>query len=317
MKKQLCFITVALVFVSFGCKQHRDKDFSQSTEVQAKEMDCPNDIKVFGDASFQTDIFRGSFASDGQTFYFFKKVTVGEEDYRIFQSDMVDGKWTAPQKLNLGGDYSDLYPSISKDGRRLVFSSYRPVPNRHKLPDSKNAHLWYVDKTDEGWGTPIFMANANAVGHYHSWVEFGWDDKIYFRRITPDWATKTTFFTTWNGSSYETPEVFEEVEQWKNWSDDIKIVGGSPGPTKNLIFLSIETYDYNTDERGSDIWVSVKRNEIWSEPMPLNEKVNQPGYDVFPFFSPDGNCLYFIRDFDRFYVIPLKEALSHGMDASN
>ena len=142
--------------------------------------------EIFGKDIFAGgEVFRGSFSPDGKTFYFFKKITEGQEDYRIFTSNMVEGKWTEPKILNLGGEYSDLYPTISKDGKRLVFSSYRPAPNDKS--EKPNAHLWYADKKGDGWSEPVFLAKVNKLGHYHSWVEFGWDGDIYFRQTTPDW----------------------------------------------------------------------------------------------------------------------------------
>src|SRR5690349_6066545 len=92
------------------------------------------------------NVFRGTFAPDGRTFLFFRKVAANrdDEDYRILQSRLVNGRWTAPTRVTLGGEFSDLYPTISPDGRRLVFSSYRPVPG--DTTSHRNAHLWYVDR---------------------------------------------------------------------------------------------------------------------------------------------------------------------------
>ena len=40
------------------------------------------------------NVFRGTFTSDGDTLYYFKNVTEGEEDYRIFRSHRSDGSWS-------------------------------------------------------------------------------------------------------------------------------------------------------------------------------------------------------------------------------
>ena len=85
--------------------------------------------EVFAPETISTgNVYRGTFTPDGREFYFFKNVTEGEEDYRIFRSRLVDKRWTTPQQINLGGDFSDLYPAISPDGQRMIFSSYRPAP---------------------------------------------------------------------------------------------------------------------------------------------------------------------------------------------
>ncbi len=259
-----------------------------------------------GKGVFTGEVFRGSFAPDGQTIYFFKKIKPQSEEYRIFSSSRSDGNWTTPKRIDLGGDFSDLYPSISKDGKRMVFSSYRPAPGDKSK--KQNAHLWYVDKQAKGWGNPVFIAKANRLGYYHSWVEFGWDGNIYFQQTTPDWKISKNLITKWDGKEYAAPVEFELVEKWKRWDPKVRIVGGSPGPNKDTIFLDVATKNPKTGLGASDIWVSLRKNGVWQDPEPL-VAVNSDGYDVFPFFSPNGKEMYFVRDFESFFRIPLKTAI--------
>ncbi|MBL8203186.1 MAG: PD40 domain-containing protein [Blastocatellia bacterium] len=271
----------------------------QSHEVKAE---------LFGGGVLSVgEVYRGSFMPDGRTLYFFKKVTPEQEDYRIFVSHLREGKWSEPERVMLGGDYSDLYPAISKDGKRMVFSSYRPAPG--DTSPKPNAHLWYVDRQGNGWGEPVFMAAANKLGHYHSWVEFGPDKAIYFRRTTPDWSANETMMTRWNGKEFAPPVPYAEAQRWKNWRSDVRVAGASPGPDGKVLFLDVATRNPKTGRGASDIWVSFKRGNDWSEPKPLGAGINSDGYDVFPFFSPDGKELYFVRDFAAFYRVRLQDAL--------
>lgn len=264
--------------------------------------------KVFGPGVLSVgEVYRGCFAPDGRSFYFFKKVVQGQEEYRIFVSRFARGTWTVPERMRFGGEFSDLYPAISKDGNRLVFSSYRPAPG-DKSPKA-NAHLWYVDRKGNGWGEPVFMAAASLLGHYHSWVEFGPEGTLYFRSTTPDWQSNQTLVSRWNGREYSVPTPFAAAEQWKQWRKDLRIVGGSPGPDGKTVFLDVATRHPQTGTIASDIWVSLKKGHTWTEPKPLGAGVNSAGFDVFPFFSPDGRDLYFVRDFAAFYRISLKTAL--------
>lgn len=253
------------------------------------------------------EVYRGSFTPDGRTLYFFKKVTPEREDYRIFVSRLTNGQWSAPERVRLGGDYSDLYPAISKDGKRMVFSSYRPAPG--DTSPKPNAHLWYVDRQGNGWGEPLFMAAANRLGHYHSWVEFGPDKALYFRRTTPDWRVNETLMTRWNGKEFAPPVPYADAQRWKTWRRDVRVAGVSPGPDGKVLFLDVGTRNPKTGRGASDIWVSFKRGQDWSEPKPLGAGINSDGYDVFPFFSPDRKELYFVRDFAAFYRVRLQDAL--------
>lgn len=277
---------------------------SAGTEANSSAAEQP---EIFGPGVLSVgEVFRGSFAPDVRTFYFFKKVAQSPERYRIFESRIVDGQWTEPSVVDLGGEHSDLYPSISKDGKRMVFASYRPAPGDTSA--KPNSHIWYVDRTKSGWGTPVFISSVNKLGHYHSWVEIGSDGDLYFRRDTPDWKLSETLTSRWNGKEYEPPVLFEAAERWKKWRPDVRVVGGSPSPDGRVIFLDVATRDAN-GRGASDIWVSFKKGDTWTEPKPLGPTINQAGYDVFPFFSPDGKDLYFVRDFKTFYRISLSKAL--------
>lgn len=268
----------------------------------------PRGPVVFGPGVLSSsEVFRGTFAADGNTFYFFKKTGSGE-DYRIFSSRRNGASWTTPAVLDLGGTFSDLYPAISRDGRRLVFSSYRPTPGAASGA-KPNAHLWYAERNDIGWSTPVFMARASTFGHYHSWVEFGFDNAVYFRRTTPDWKLNETMRVRWTGTEYSSPEPYVDAERWKGWRADVNVVGGSPGPDGRSVFLDVATKHPKTGRGASDIWVTIKRGDTWSEPVPLRGGVNSDGFDVFPFVSPDGRDLYFVRDFATFHRLPLTDAL--------
>ncbi len=252
-------------------------------------------------------VYRGTFTPDGRTLYFFKKTGAGET-YRIFSSNRTATGWNAPAVVDLGGTFSDLYPAISPDGRRMVFSSYRPAPGDTTAKPS--AYLWSVERTATGWSAPTFLERASTFGHYHSWVEFGFDGALYFRRTTPDWTSTQTLRASWDGSDISTPEPYADVERWKRWRPDVVIAGGSPGPGGRFVFLDVVTKNPRTGRGASDIWVAMKRGNDWCDPAPLGAGVNSEGYDVFPFVSPDGEDLYFVRDFASFHRITLAHALA-------
>lgn len=257
------------------------------------------------------NVYRGAFAPDGRTLYFFKKVGGGRaEDYRIYASRLAGGRWTAPERVALGGEHSDLYPAVSPDGRRLVFASYRPVPG--DSAGTHNAHLWYAERAGEGWGPPVFMARTSALGQYHSAITFTADGALHFQTTAPDWETRRGWIARWDGAEFGPPQPYDPAEPWRRWRPDLYVWGARPAPDNAFALLEVSRVDSATKQRlPSDLWVTYRQPGTpgWSEPRPLGAGVNSAGTENFPFLSPDGRDLYFVRDFARVYRVPVAEAL--------
>jgi hypothetical protein len=83
-----------------------------------------------------------------------------------------------------------------------------------------------------------------------------------------------------------------------------------PTPDDSTVLLELSARDPVTRRAGpSDLWFAVRRGDAWSEPRPLAGGVNSPGTDNFPFFSPDGTTLYFVRDFTELRRVDVRAAL--------
>lgn len=267
----------------------------------------PRPKLISEDPTVNGDVFRGSVSPDGNSLYFFRKMDPRAEDYRIFRTDRRDGKWSPAVRVNLGGEHSDLYPSISRDGNLMVFASYRKAPG--DASEKPNAHIWLTKRVGDGWSEPELVENVNRLGWYHSWVEFGPDGSIHFRRTSPDWSQTETLVARPNGNGFSAPVPFEPVTRWQGWRKDVDVEGGSPGPNGELVFLNVRSRDPFSGRLATDIWVTRKGDGRWSEPKPLGPTINLAGIDLFQFFSKDGRTMYFIRDFDRIYSFPMDEVM--------
>jgi hypothetical protein len=260
-------------------------------------------------------LFRGALTPDGRELYFVRKATGDprEEDYRIFVSRLADGAWGPGERVTLGGEYSDLYPVVSPDGRRLIFTSYRPIPG--DTSSHPNAGLWYATREgmgpDASWGRPVPIRGATEPGSYHSQPVFV-GDRLVFRRTSADWKTTRTLVSRWDGHEYGPPVPYPAVERWIGWRKDLYVWGGSPSPDERAVVLEVSRVDPASGKRQpADLWLSRRRGDAWSEPRPLGAGVNLAGaMDNFPVVSADGCELVFVRDFTRFYRVSLRRAAS-------
>lgn len=254
------------------------------------------------------NVFRGTFTPDGDTLYFFRNVTEGEEDYRIFRSHRDGAAWTKPEPISLGGDYSDLYPAISPDGRRMVFSSYRPAPGDTSAHPS--AYLWYVERQGAGWGPPVFMAEASAWAHYHSQPIFDAQGDLYFNRSGWDYRGHSEHVSRWDGERYAAPDT---SAGWLTWRGRIEpghqLYETTPGWDGSFVLLVIGERPDSGRPGPPDLHVSFRSDTGWTAPRPLEAGVNTPLAENFAFYGPGGRELYFVRDFAGFYHLPLERAL--------
>ena len=218
----------------------------------------------------------------------------------------MNGRWTAPTRVSLGGEYSDLYPTISPDGQRMVFSSYRPVPG--DTATKPNAHLWYVDRTPNGWGTPVFMAKASLLGHYNSGPQFLADGSVHWNATTPDWRSQRSYITRWNGREYSAPEEFALAERWRRWKPDVGSSLARLAADGSFAILEV-AHTVGGRRVPPDLYATFRRGEDWTEPQPLGGGVNTGATENFATISPDGQYLYFVRDFSGFYRAPLDRVL--------
>jgi hypothetical protein len=250
-------------------------------------------------------IYRGTLAPGGRELWYFRKISDDPtaEEYRIYRSLRTAHGWGPGERIDLGGEFSDLYPTLSHDGRRLAFASYRPFPG--DTSSHRSANLWYAERRGRGWGPPRPIVAAVRPGYYHSQVWFGPGDSLIFRATTPDWETTTTLVTVWNGAAYGEPSPYEPVERWKEWRPDRYVWGGVPGPRGSMI---LEVSSVMPDRRRGppDLWIAERRAGGWSEPRPLGGGVNSADRtENFPAVTADGCALVFVRDFSSFHLVAL------------
>jgi len=92
-----------------------------------------------------------AFTPDGKEVFF---RCIGNGQMIILHMSMESGRWSEPEVAPFSGEYRDLGVFLSQDGRRLFFSSDRPVSS---LDTTGDLDLFVVDRTDDGWSEPSFL----------------------------------------------------------------------------------------------------------------------------------------------------------------
>jgi hypothetical protein len=256
-------------------------------------------------------IYRGTFSPDGREFWFFKRTSDDPraEDYRIYVSRRRPDGWSPGTRVTLGGEFSDLYPTLTPDGRRLVFASYRRAPGDTSAKPS--ASLWSATRQGAGWSPPVALAATARPGAYHSQPLVLPDGRLVFRRTSPDWDTTLTLVAEPRGDGYGRPVPYDPVERWRGWREDLQVWGGAPTPDGSAMLLEVSRrVPGQRRSQPSDLWVSRRDGATWQAPVPLAGGVNTAsGWENFAAVRPDGCTLVFVRDFSGFYEVALGAAM--------
>ena len=110
--------------------------------------------QIFGAGVISTGDYdtHPAFSPDGKTLYFLK-CTADINTCTICVSHFKNNRWTEPMVAPFSGQYWDVDPFVTKDGKTVYFSSNRPL--KEGDPAKADTDIWKVDVTSSGWGPPV------------------------------------------------------------------------------------------------------------------------------------------------------------------
>ncbi|NOT37067.1 MAG: OmpA family protein [Saprospiraceae bacterium] len=183
----------------------------------------------------------------------------------------------------INSDFSEYLPSLTADGRTMVFT--RKINN-------DNEDLFISYKQDDGqWTSPVdiielntsFNEGAPAISPDGNTLVFvscdrkeshGGCDLYISYKTDKGWSPAANFGDKINSPAYETQPCF---------SDNGKI----------LVFCSNRIGGLG----GRDLWLSFKnKDNTWVKPINLGPDINTPENEECPFLHSDNKTLYFSSD---------------------
>ena len=240
--------------------------------------------------TFTPDGKTAYFAVSAQFFPFTRKAT-------IYESQLVDGAWTAPQVASFSGVYSDIDPFLAPNGQRLYFSSVRPV---NGVP-RQDIDLWMVERTAQGWGEAVHLGDAvNTPNADELYPSVDADGTLYFA----------------SGPFFPQPgrhfDIYSSAREGEGFAPRVALGAGvntQPSPSdvwlqdawefnpeisvdgKTLVFTSLRRGGYGL----GDLYVSQLTDGEWSAAENLGPSVNTAADEYHPTLSRNRNTLYFVR----------------------
>jgi hypothetical protein len=82
----------------------------------------------------------------------------------IYCMKRIGARWTEPFAMPFSGEYNDLYPSISPDGKKVFFSLDRPVEDGGGRLPRGQVRLWMCERSQEAWSDPVLLGDEINLG---------------------------------------------------------------------------------------------------------------------------------------------------------
>lgn len=268
---------------------------------------APTGAEPFGPATSSADsgrLYTSRVSPDGREFWFFRKMGASNSvDYRIFRAFRERDGWGAPEQVHLGSDASDLYPSLSPDGQRLVFSSYRPVPG--DTSRQRNAHLYVARRHGSGWSEPQLL-RASVLGHYHAGGQHLEDGSVVLDVVAPDWQSRRTVRLPWLGDRFADSMVpyplHPAVTYWRGRSGDSIHVWNAFTSSRGLTLVGVSQVLEGGRRGPANYFMTEARPDHGYTDLRPATGIPGPAPN-FAWFSDDGCWLHFTRNYSGFMRI--------------
>jgi Tol biopolymer transport system component len=212
---------------------------------------------------------------DGHTVYL-------ADNYVIKISWKSDGKWTKPVVAPFSGKWHDWDPTLSPDGKRLIFVSNRPIDGADQTIAHKSHHLWYTDHlSGDTWSTPKRIDSpVNMEGYNDYGPSISASGTICFCSRNREGDKKMcAYYAKWLGDHYDKPRLLA-----LNGTSDV--YDPFIAPDEHYIIFSSD----------NNLYISFRQGDRWSPAQDLGPQINKGNWSGDPYVSPDGKTLYYAQD---------------------
>lgn len=238
------------------------------------------EIVAPGVVSTELPEFGFTVTPDGSEAYF-DRASADRSELAIFVARRSDAGWQAAEMAPFSGEHRDLDPFISPDGSVLLFSSERP---KEAGSPPSDFDIWAVRREGPGWGRPERLAEEINTAASQFFVSMSRGGVVYYDEA--DELGRRVVRAVPDGEGGYSKQILSGTALPEGASnplvspDEAFLVFAAPG----------------AEGGSSDLFVVLREEEGWSEPIALIEPVRSPFADFAPGLSPDGATLFFTSE---------------------
>jgi len=275
-------IILFILYITYIYAQHNDFPVLKGPYLD-QEPPGKTPVKFFFD--FMPAGYRlhsaPAFTPDGKEVYFSAMDFSVRFSERIFVMKKINDIWTAPRVASFSGDFFEGSPSISRNGKYLIYSSARK-PDGQGKNESGERNIWYVERKGEDWDTPRPLPFQTP--EWENGSDISDLDNLFF-------DSKDIYQIKFPPNEKETPQKIGEAIN----SDATELHPCIAPDERFLIFYSNRSGHYGSS--GGDLYISFKNKDgTWKDAINLGEMFNKGHLSTsFPRLSPDGKYFFFLK----------------------
>jgi hypothetical protein len=293
-KKLQTFVLCPLLLILAGsaCRQKAASDFPVLKGPYLGQNPPGEEPEIFAPGLLQTEesgAFCSVFSPDGNEFYFVSyQRQLDNSGFIAFMQRRGD-IWSEPEAASFSGTYLENDMSMSSDGKRMFFRSWRPFPGEHQTQEE--SFLWFVERTQEGWSEPqqVLCDGKPVNGGYPAITDSG---SLYFRLWRDGNVGQSDIFRArWVDGAFAEPENIGRTINTPYIEGDLFVA-------RDESFLIVSCWEHPDNIGGDvgDLYISFRNEDgTWPKLQNMGPLFNTHCGENCPMISPDGKYFFFNR----------------------
>lgn len=220
---------------------------------------------------------------DGREIYFSRTPAGSPTAIMVTRKD--DGRWTEPRVVPFSGSHSDMDPSMSPDGKKIVFGSTRPSGKEN----AEGCDIWMTERASSAeWSEPRNIGDTVNTAKNENYPVIIKSGDLYFQSNGHGGRGGLDIFrSAHKDGRYGEPENLGEAIN-SEYNDFDAFVD----PDENYIIFSSSG---RPDGFGSgDLYISFREKDgRWTAAQNMGKNINSSSLEYCPKVSPDGKYLFF------------------------
>lgn len=286
------FNLIILILFSFfmtGCLDKSKKPKLRPAESEWRyfgQAFPENQPKVFAPDIISTDRNERDFAMSPGGNEIFYSLVMPAKNLSVIVYLFHDGAfWSHPQCAPFSGQYDDLEPAFSPDGKKLFFASRRPM---FETDSTNDWNIWYVERVATGWSSekPLdTIINTEGDEFYPSLAKNG--NLYYTAKRNDSYGHEDIYFSIYQNGDYNQPVNLGNAVNTELYEFNAYVASDE----SYLVFSSFGRED---GYGGGDLYISQKdQNGQWKIARNLGADINSEQLDYCPLVSHDEKYLFF------------------------